>query len=61
MASINIKEMVEKFGREATVDALVNQLNMTRDYAEFLVAMELGETTGDLVQLDDEEDNAATA
>lgn len=49
-----IVELVEENGREATIDLLVATLDMSRGYAEFVVAMSLGENEGDVVKIDND-------
>lgn len=56
-----IAELVEKHGREEVIEMLVKQRRLTREYAEFVVAMELGEIDRDVVNLDEKEDDSEVA
>ena len=54
----SIKELVGEIGRLATVDMMVTKLNMRREYAEFVVAMSLGENDGDTILIEDGQDDS---
>ena len=47
-----IAEISEKIGKKETIKLLIEQLNMTPAEAKFTYALELGETSGDLVDMD---------
>ncbi len=44
--------------KEQRIKELMRVANMSRQQAEFAVAIEAGETTGDIIEIEDGEDNA---
>jgi hypothetical protein len=49
-----IATLVKEHGRQAVIQGLVDEQGMTPDRAEFLVGMELGENSGDLILVDEQ-------
>lgn len=51
-----IADIARKIGKKKTIELLVNQLNISKERAEFIYSIEIGKIKGDLIEANDRPD-----